>query len=201
MTENKRNLVQKTIENIMDTHDSYIRHIAFDSPTELSPIKFIDSLRDIIKQYDSDADLFARQESLKSSTEILSMIKKEIKDVDVTKLTEFRLSIQTQNEFPPDGITGTAFFETSIPHKYHPESHTETIYVDSVPDMLLDYFGSERIWEDSISQKELMDILGNEVIEFFKETKIPFYFESTLIDWNDETPDEVDLFFGENWDT
>jgi hypothetical protein len=195
-----REITDETSKRIMDRGYQYARNVVFNENDD-SPEEYIKDLRGIIKDYDLVRNKTEREEKLPSSEEFLEMIKKTIGDFNISDITEFRLGLQTQNCFPPDGITGHSFFNTKIPHKYHPDEHTEMIDVDEFYSALLDYFGSEFIWEDSITQGDLINILGERVVDFFKVTRIPFYFEGTLIDWNEEFPDEIDLFFGENEDS
>jgi hypothetical protein len=194
-----REITDETSKRIMDRGYQYARNVVFNENDD-SPEEYIEDLRGIIKDYDLIKNKTEREEKLPTSEEFLEMIKKTISEFNISDITEFKLGLQTQNRFPPNGITGHSFFNTRIPHKHYPK-YTEMIHVDELYSALLDYFGSEFIWEDSITQEILMNVLGERVVNFFKDTGIPFYFEDTLIDWSEESPDEIDLFFGESHDT
>jgi hypothetical protein len=193
-------ITTETVQKIMKRGESYIWNILY-RDEEDSPEKYIEDLRKVIKDHDDVIYKTKREMNLPSSEEFLNMIKDGIKDINVSDITSFKLSIETQNEFPPDGVTGHSYFNTTIPDKYFPNAYNQMINIDSFYSALIDYFSPEFIWEDSLTQGDLMSILGDKVVEFFKTTGIPFYWVDELIDWNEEFPDDIDLFFGENHDT
>lgn len=190
-----------SVKNILKRGEEYIWNMLYNDKED-SPELFIESLKEIINNYDVMKGKTEREMGKPSSEKFLEMIKEAIDEsgISVDNIKTFRVGVQTQNRFP-DGITGHSFFTTNIPHKYHPEEHTEDIYVDGVYYALLDYFGTEFVWNEATNQADLMSILGDKVIEFFKTNNIQLYWEDKPLDLNDENPEEVDLFFAENWDS
>jgi hypothetical protein len=181
------NLKSKAVGDIMNTVSEYISSIY---KVTAEPEILIENMRNIISEYDKELE----EIKIRKENKVMEILNDTINHEYMKSMTKFVISVDAQVRFP-GYVFGKALFLN--------EDNTCSLSSYELQKLAVEHW-QDKVWEGNsitgaLSQKELMDFLGDEFIEFLMKNDIDLFWDSTLLDVHDDYPEEIDLFFGEDY--